>query len=170
MVNDQVINQTVSHQLESAFAQLLDKLSSLNEEELNKVPYQGSWTAAQLGDHLSKAYDIMPILNGKTELADRPIDAKIGVLKAVFLDFSTKMESPAEIAPADGPFEKAELVGRLTTQTQLLISYAQHNDLAPVCLAYGLPQIGTLTRFEWLSFLAIHTQRHLHQLNKILGA
>ncbi|MBD2756661.1 DinB family protein [Spirosoma sp. BT704] len=143
-------------------------MSPLSEEALNQVPFAGSWTAAQLGDHLAKAYDIMPILTGETKPANRPIDENIEGIKALFLDFSIKMESPKEILPDDGPFEKAELLGRLTTQTQLLISYAQHNDLTPICLAFELPKTGPLTRYEWLSFLAIHTQRHIHQLKNII--
>ncbi|MBD2701221.1 DinB family protein [Spirosoma sp. BT702] len=161
-------NQELSNELNLQFTELLRMLSSLSEEELNQVPFEGSWTAAQVGDHLSKGYNILPILSGNTEPANRPIDEKLDGIRAVFLDFSTKLESPEEIVPDGGPFEKAELIGRLTTQTQLLTSFAQHNDLTLVCLDSELPQIGTLTRYEWLSFMGIHTQRHIHQLQKII--
>jgi hypothetical protein len=161
-------NQEVSNELNTQFSELLHLLSPLDEEQLNQVPFEGSWTAAQLGDHLSKAYTIMPVLTGRTELLNRPIDEKLDGIRAVFLDFSTKLKSPAEIVPDSGPFEKAELIGRLTTQTELLASYAQHNDLTLICLDSELPTIGTLTRYEWLSFIGIHTQRHIHQLKNII--
>lgn len=169
MVNAPINNQEVSHELETAFTELLQMLSGLSEEALNQVPYAGGWTAAQVGDHLSKSYNLMPILNGRTEPADRPVDAKLDGIKAVFLDFSTKLQSPEAIVPDAGPFEKADLLGQLTTQTQLLISYAQHNDLTLVCLDYELPKAGTLTRYEWLQFFVVHTQRHIHQLKKIIN-
>lgn len=168
MVNTPINNQEVSQELETSFTELLHMLSGLSEEALNQVPFKGSWTAAQLGNHLSKSYNILSVLNGRTEPADRPVDAKLDGIRAVFLDFSTKLTSPDAIVPDAGPFEKAELLGQLTTQTQLLTSYAQHNDLTPVCLDFELPNSGTLTRYEWLSFLAIHTQRHIHQLKNII--
>ncbi|GAB3705824.1 hypothetical protein GCM10027592_38720 [Spirosoma flavus] len=161
-------NQELSNELNTQFTELLRLLFSLNEDELNQVPFDGSWTAAQVGDHLSKSYDVMPVLSGTTEPANRPIDEKLDGIRAVFLDFTTKLQSPDEIVPDSGPFEKAELIGRLNTQTQLLTSFAQHNDLTLVCLDSELPQTGTLTRYEWLSFMGIHTQRHIHQLKKII--
>ncbi|GAB4040712.1 DinB family protein [Spirosoma gilvum] len=161
-------NQEVSNELDSKFSELLQLLSPLSEDELNRVPFEESWTAAQLGDHLSKAYNIMGILTATTAPPDRPFDEKLAGLQALFLNYSIKMKSAPEITPDSGPFEKAELIGRLTTQTQLLVSYAEHNDLTLLCLNGAIPQVGTLTRYEWLLFLAVHTQRHIRQLKNII--
>src|SRR3954467_8838378 len=94
--------------------ELMQLLSPLSEEQLNTVPFEGSWTPGQLGDHLYKSYGLGAILNGKTEPTTRPIEEKIGPVKKVFLNFEIKMKSPDFIVPSIGHFDKAVLINGLT--------------------------------------------------------
>ncbi len=38
---------------------LLLQLFLCSEDQLNTIPFEGSWTPGQLGDHVHKSYDVM---------------------------------------------------------------------------------------------------------------
>lgn len=151
--------------------ELMRLLSPLSEEQLNTVPFEGSWTAGQLGDHLYKSYGLAAILDGKTEPTTRPADEKIGPVKKVFLNFEIKMKSPDFIVPSIGHFDKAVLLNGLTKRINSIKDFInKKEDLSPTCLDFQLPNAGTLTRTEWIQFMTVHTVRHVHQLKGIVAA
>ena len=65
---------------------------------------------------------------------------------------------------------KKELEERLDKKIKGLIDAATTLDLSVICTDFELPQMGHLTRAEWLYFVSYHTRRHLHQLQKIEAA
>ncbi len=151
--------------------ELLQLLTPLSEKQLNTVPFEGSWTAAQLGDHLFKSYGLLSVLNGKAEPTSRPVEEKIGPIKNIFLNFDIQMQSPDFIVPGTGPFDKATLLGGLEKRINGVKDFIRQNeDLTVTCMDFGLPNAGTLTRMEWIEFMTVHTMRHVHQLKKIVAA
>ena len=151
--------------------ELIGLLSALPEQQLNRVPYAGSWTAGQLGDHLFKSYGLSSVLKGRTAPTTRPVEEKIGPIKDVFLNFEIKMQSPDYIVPDNGPFDKTILLTALTQRINNIKDFIQdQEDLSLTCLDFELPNTGTLTRFEWIEFMLVHTIRHVHQLKKIVAA
>lgn len=156
-------------ELNDTTKELIDMLSSLNPEQLNTVPFQGSWTAGQLGEHLLKSYGIAEILNGKTAPTERPIDERISGIKDLFLNFDIKMQSPEFIIPSDGWIDKEKLISNLKEKIGYVLDYIDNNnDLTRTCLDFELPGSGPLTRTEWIQFMTVHTQRHVHQLKNII--
>jgi hypothetical protein len=150
---------------------LLHLLSPLSEAKLNAVPYEGSWTAAQLGDHLYKSYGIATVLNGKTEPTTRPVEEKVEGIKGVFLNFDIRMQSPEFIVPDNGPFDKTILLGGLTKRIHSIKEYIKNtNDLSVTYVDFELPRMGTLTGMEWIQFMTMHTIRHVRQLKRIVEA
>lgn len=147
---------------------LLQLLSSMDEEQLNQVPQAGSWSAAQVGDHLYKSYDILQILHGRVEECNRPPDQKLAPIKKEFEDFSIKMDSPEEVLPSGGHHGKAALLAglkyRLDQQREAILT----TDLSKLCLDFAIPENGPFTRLEWLGFTVIHTRRHFRQLENII--
>ena len=89
----------ITDDLTITFNELLSLLSNLNQKQLNTVPFEGSWTAAQLGDHVYKSCGAIETLNGKLSKTERPIDAKTKEIAELFLNYDIKMKSPAEIEP-----------------------------------------------------------------------
>lgn len=150
---------------------LMQLLTPLSEEQLNKVPFDGSWTAAQLGDHLYKSYGLVTVLNGRTEATVRLPEEKIGPVKDVFLNFEIKMKSPDFIVPGSGHFNKTMLLEGLTKRINGIKDFIRlKEDLTLTCLDFALPNAGTLTRMEWIEFMTVHTIRHVHQLKGIVAA
>jgi hypothetical protein len=148
---------------------LINLLSPLSQEQLNKVPFEGSWTAGQLGDHLLKSYGLGEVLIGKTASTERPVDQKIKEVRKVFLNFDIKMKTPDFIVPSDSPINKENLLNGLEKRIKFVSAFIEdHPDLSPTCLDFELPGAGTLTQEEWIQFMTVHTMRHVHQLKNIV--
>jgi uncharacterized damage-inducible protein DinB len=149
--------------------ELLDLLSSLSQEQMNTVPFEGSWTAGQLGDHLLKSYGLSKVLDGKTVATERPVDEKIKKIRELFLNFDIKFKSPEFIVPGNGPMDKEKLLKGLEDKIRYVSAFIEsHDDLSRTCLDAELPGAGTLTQTEWVQFMTVHTQRHVHQLKNMV--
>ena len=146
-------------------------MRSFNENELNTVPYEGSWTAAQVARHLMLSEDGMDeLLTAPMQEADRQPHEKAGWLKDMFLNFETKMKSPDFIVPEDKHYTHAELEGPLTDIRDKMIAAAETANLAEMApLPEGHPFEGS-TKLEMVHFITYHTMRHNHQMEKIRKA
>jgi len=154
--------------VEEAITELVTLISSLDETQVNTVPYEGSWTAGQLFSHVTKSISGMAgAMQSESALAGRDPGEKIAMLKNIFLNFSTKMQSPDFIVPDDGPFQKQATIDALTSTFEKMKEGANKANLNG--LVTGLP-FGDVTKLELLHFVLYHTQRHLHQLKNIVAA
>lgn len=164
-----MIQHDLLARINSTEAALLGIYNELSQQELNTVPYEGSWTPGQLSEHLEKACSVST-LYGRTTDTERAIDVNVEPLRKLFLDFTVKMQSPDFIYPLGDHYRKEEVVRTLETRWSDIRKAAATLDLTKTCLDFEMPVFGPLTRFEWLSFMVIHTQRHLHQLRKMQAA
>ncbi|MHA4896087.1 DinB family protein [Pedobacter sp. PWIIR3] len=162
------MNEKLTSDLKQYFSSLISLLSGLDEQQINQVPFDDSWTPGQLGDHLLKSYSAIETLKGNVAETSRPIDQHVKMLTEVMLDFSTKMNSPDFILPRTDHIDKADLIRSLQEITDELVAFSANNDLSKTCLDFEMPRIGLLTRLELLSFIDVHTQRHIHQLKEML--
>ena len=148
-----------------AIVQLADLMSAVDEDKVNTIPYEGSWTAPQLLRHVTKS------INGMTKAME--MDAKpakrnpaerITELKKIFLDFSKKLTAPDFIVPEERIYEKQSAIEALNN------SFSRFKESAVSAnsddLVEGLP-LGPITKLEIIHFVLYHTQRHLHQMKKI---
>jgi hypothetical protein len=160
-------NEIIS-QLESALGKTITLLGSFNGKDLNAVPFEGSWTAAQVGRHLHKAGTGMDeLLLAPTGPVDRDPEEKAAELKNLFLDFDIKMKSPDFIIPEDKEYDKEQLIASLREMTDKMIPAAKETDLAHLApLPEGHPLQGH-TKLEMVHFMTYHTMRHNHQIEKI---
>jgi hypothetical protein len=155
-------------EISKTFDDLITEFSSIPEEAIDIVPFEGSWTAAQLAEHVLKAVTGIPqLLNGGTEPTNRPADQKVEILRSIFLDFSTKMQAPESVRPSAAAQEKASLLQGFQQVKSALVQVANVLDLTEICTGYEFPTLGYFTRQEWLTFAVVHTKRHLEQLKRI---
>lgn len=148
--------------------ELIELLSGLDEDQLNRVPFRGSWSAGQLGHHLWKSYAVVETLRGRVQPANRVPDQKIVSVEKLFLDHNLKMESPEELVPSEYPIEKEGILKGLRQRISELETTIREEDLSLLCLDFAIPQYGKFTRLEWIAFTTIHTRRHVHQLQNML--
>ena len=147
-------------------AELLDALSSIDEQKFNSIPFEGSWTAGQISDHLLKA-DNVSILYAETQPSERPIDEKVQAVSDIFLNFELKLTPPARIVPSDERQDKQAMLKALGDVFDKLIEAANTLDLSAICMAWVIPAFGPLTRLEFLWLYNVHTIRHTRQLKNI---
>jgi len=143
----------------------------LDGDEINKVPFENSWTAGQLMNHLLMSNKgFADIMRGPVEDTQRDPSLNIETIRSIFLDFNTKMKSPDFILPPEKDYHKEALKSEFIAVKTQLIKTASSEDLSKTCTAFKLPQLGFLTRMEAIHFVLYHTQRHTHQLENIKQA
>jgi hypothetical protein len=138
--------QEVFEPLDRALLEGLRILSPLSEQQVNTAPFTGSWTAGQVTRHI--------------------INQRVQELKDLFLDYSIKFQSAPFITPGRDHYDKERLVADLETSVSKLREGCLHTDLDE---AIHHPAFGEITKLELLFFVLFHTQRHIHQLKKIVN-
>jgi uncharacterized damage-inducible protein DinB len=145
-------------------------LDSLSEEQLNKAPSQGGWTAGQVLDHILRSESGgISTMQGKIGEPKADTRALIPTLKNIFLDFSLKMKSPEFVEPTTKPLSKQDTAGRLHKVNEDLEKIIYSLDPEVTCIDFEFPGIGMMSRVEWQHFLLYHTQRHLRQLKNVVS-
>ena len=147
---------------------LLKVISTYSDENFHSVPFEGSWTAAQVCDHVAKSLaGVVISFSQQNEPPQRMPDQYVEMLKSLFLNFDQKFQSPSAILPGKSPAGKNEMYKKLKHIGDQLSNAIQKEDLSQLCTLYPFPTIGNLTRVEWITFSCFHTQRHIFQLEKI---
>lgn len=163
--------ETTLNKFQHTIEELTEMLETFNTKQFNTIPFPNSWTAGQVGDHLLKSYGSWKIFKGATVFADRPYNENCKALNELFLDFKTKLSAePSDfIYPSDGYIGKEDLILNIRAICDDIINFSCRHDLRMLCLDFEFPTLGYMTRFEWLHFYVVHTQRHINQLAKILN-
>jgi len=165
-----MINNQASYQEYAAtYGELLELLSAFSQEQLNTVPYEGSWTAAQVGRHLLKG-TIADAIEAPGAPTLRAPDAMCPAIEGIFLDFSTKLQSPDFVIPEPGVYDKKQLLQELADTVARTGKAIQTQDLSMTYPEFELPQMGALTRLEWICFAVAHAKRHIRQVRRIYEA
>ncbi|MEP7079801.1 MAG: DinB family protein [Ginsengibacter sp.] len=146
---------------------LLQTLSAQGEILLNKTSPLESWSMAQVGDHLLKSFNLDAILNGATEKPTRDFDEKVAIFWEVFENDEIKMSSPEAILPKGGIINKEKLLESLQQKINEIKKVIETKDLSKLCLNYAIPEYGYFTRWEWITFAIVHTERHVRQMKRI---
>lgn len=147
---------------------LLQGISDFPAEKFNTIPFEGSWTAAQVSDHiLISVVGVLELLFTGTRPTTRQADEKVEAIKTMFLDFTIKMQSPDFVLPRNTPIEKGQMLSAWKDLKTKITEAINTLDLSATCTAFELPGFGEFTRLEWLWFAICHTQRHTHQLKNI---
>ena len=151
-----------------AIGELTDLMSAVDEDKVNTIPFEGSWTAPQLLRHVTKSINGMTrALQMDAKPATRNPSERTDELKKIFLDFSKKLTQPEFIVPEERVYEKQSAIEGLNK------SFGRFKESAAVAnvndLVEGLP-LGPITKLEIIHFVLYHTQRHVHQMKKICEA
>lgn len=162
------MNESIINQLKAALDETVQLLSSFEPDEINKVPFEGSWTAAQAAQHLFLSQkDMDKLLLTQTLEVNRPADANAENLKSIFLNFDQKFKSPDFIDPEDKIYDKSELIKSLQDVESKLVKAAQDANLTQEApLPPGHPLQGN-SKLEIIYFTTYHAMRHNRQITNI---
>ncbi len=160
--------ETILIDTDKTFTALHQLISSFDEEQLNDIPFEGSWTAGQVVQHLILANSgFLEVMQGPVKDTERIPDEQVEHIKRDFLNFSIKMESPDFILPLPLSYSKHRQLGTIEEIKSGILHVIETMDLSKICMTFELPGYGFLTRFEAVYFVNYHTQRHTHQLKNI---
>ena len=160
-------NETLSATAD-VISELTDLMLSVDEDKVNTIPYDGSWTAPQLLRHVTKSINGMTkAMHKDAKPAERNPGERIEELKKIFLNFSKKLTQPDFIVPEELIYEKQSSIEELNKSFNRFKESAGNANLDD--LIEGLP-LGPITKLEIVHFVLYHTQRHLHQMEKICAA
>jgi len=162
------LKHKIQTEFEDTVQQVLNTLRSFSQHDLNKVPFEGSWTAGQIGEHLFKSISgIVSVLNGKVTDTDRNPEEKEQWLKDMFLNYDLKFKSAETLLPSDEPKDKEAIINQLKTPIAGMKEAIANKNLTKTCLDLVVPGAAEFTRAEWCYLVNYHSQRHVHQLKNI---
>ncbi len=85
------LTKQISKDVKAAATNLIQIFEPLEEEQINKIPFEGSWTAAQVAEHIIKSNSsIEQSLKSKGKVTERNIDKGIEGLKKDISGFNHK--------------------------------------------------------------------------------
>lgn len=167
-MKEAIHTERLAADIEDTFEELVREISKFGEAAFNRQPFPGSWTAGQTAEHIVICGSGIP--DRKTETAGRAYDEKVDALKKLFLNFDLKFKADPSLAPGPGPHNKAAILRKIRKMKTHLTTIATNQDLAMLCQDLKFPNLGFLTRYEWISFIKFHTKRHTRQIVKISQA
>ncbi|MEO6638130.1 MAG: DinB family protein [Ginsengibacter sp.] len=154
--------------LDETAEDLFQTITLFNQEEFNEIPFEGSWTAGQVADHIFKSETGLPaVLNGNSKTTERQPDEKVAKIKSIFLDYNLKMKSPDSVLPSNEKQDKEQISTALKVNREKIIGLANSLDLEKTYYDFPFPGLGEFTGIEWLTFAICHTKRHIHQMKNI---
>lgn len=150
---------------ESALTELV---SLFSQQQVNMIPFENSWTAGQLADHIIKVNaSASRSLLKEGILASRSADDKSPEFEKWLLNFEKKYAVPDFVKPSDNTYNKETIIGDLKKSFEQLKQAGNAQNLSEMI---NHPSFGEVTKFEMIEFVKFHTQRHIHQLKKIAQA
>lgn len=148
--------------------QITDAFKTADNDDINSAPFTGSWTPAQVMNHLTKSnLSIAKAMSFEGSEAHRGADKRVPELRQMFLDYSVKYKSSEFIKPEEGLYDKQLCINAFKHAIETLNESAA---AANVTDAISHPAFGEITKLELLHFTVFHLQRHLRQLNIMLLA
>jgi hypothetical protein len=158
----------IQTEFDATFTELLNLLSSFDQEQFNTKPAIEKWSAGQVAGHLIKATSgFAQLLNSVRAETERRPDEMVEKIRVDFSNFERKMTAPDFIMPEDKIYEREDLLKSFNKIKSEINEAVQTADLTKNCLAFKLPVYGFLTGLELLSFVTAHIQRHNFQLKRI---
>ncbi|MEP7230565.1 MAG: DinB family protein [Ginsengibacter sp.] len=166
MIKNTLNTSTLFSSLENTSSRLLQLISSADSSTINMIPFKDSWSAAQVVAHITKSNKaIAQSLDMPGKDVERDPAERTGELKKMFLNYDTKFKSPEFILPNQDSYQKEALIEDLKKSIGQFIAAGNAVNLSQII---SLPAFGEITKYELLHFVVYHTQRHIHQLEKIL--
>lgn len=158
---------TLTNNINKTFNDLITILSGINEKDLNRIPFENSWSIGQVVEHIILCGNGIP--DHKTDISTRRQNEKVPILKKIFSNMDEKSKADPALTPHGFDHKPHDLINQLKAIGEKLRSIATERNLNAICLDMEFPTLGLLTRYEWLSFICFHTQRHTRQIKNILN-
>ena len=158
-------------QLLESRKQMLATIAGLSQEQWHFKPHSECWSIAEIVEHLATVEAFIPTMIQARVLCSEPITE---TLESNDLPLQTRVAErwnkvqAAEMARPKGRLRlEAELIAAFCAARDNTIAYAAatQEDLRHHTGAH--PSLGVLDGYQWLLFLAAHTERHITQIREL---
>lgn len=147
--------------------ELLENVSRLTDDQLNKRVVEGKWTIMQVLDHL---YLMERAIVGSMTAAlakeeNNPTELKPYLLT---LDRSRKIEAPVPLTPPDSYQTLEQMMLKLESSRKALTNLVTGlSDEFLIRKSFPHPVFGLMDAKQWIHFIGIHEKRHLAQIEEL---
>lgn len=151
-------------------ADILNCVRDLTDEQLNQVVEEGSWSIAQVLEHLyimevNIARQILLALS--QEENDEPGSFPLHVIA----DRTNKIDAPEFLIPSNNFHTQDELKENLAESRASIEKIILENSEEVLNLkTFAHRRFGVLTLNQWISLVGYHEQRHIGQIEEIKEA
>lgn len=149
--------------------ELLESVSYLSDEQLNKKPEEATWSIMQNLEHLYLMERVVVQRMAK-ELKYNP-EPTSEVPIAMLLNRSKKIDAPDFLMPSNDFISLKEIKSKLEESREALIHFVSNTseeDLTNRAMNHRL--FGKLSLKQWVALIGYHEQRHLKQIEEVKEA
>ncbi|MBO9701424.1 MAG: DinB family protein [Sporocytophaga sp.] len=155
-------------ELNNSTNMLTNKINQFKDNDFNVKPEPNQWSAGDVAEHIYILESfINKVLVGTCISTERNPEEKILVVKNIFSNFDKKLNAPDPIAPSVNIKTIDQLLNDIKTSRLITEQIVSAHDLSLICKDFVHKGFGEMTRTEWVHFCIYHTERHLHQMQKI---
>ena len=158
--------------LESTRQAVLDATAGLSEAQWNFKSAPDRWSVAEVVEHIAAAEDFLmamvtnQVMKGPARPAGDDVKAIDDLVVAKIPDRSKKAQAPEPIRPTNrygSPQASLKHFSDARAQTEAFLK--THDDLREH--AIDSPMGEKLDGYEWVLFVAGHSERHTKQINEV---
>jgi len=160
-------------ELEASRLRLLGALAGLTEDEWRRRPSPEGWSIAECAEHITAAE--LPFakfaavsLTAEPPAEERPeIRGKDEYVRRFLRDRSQRGESPERIRPKGRFATREDTVRAFEERRAANLAYVRETSEPLRDRFAAHPFAGVIDGYQWVLFLAAHTDRHAEQIEEI---
>jgi hypothetical protein len=159
-------------ELEASRRRLLAGLEGLTEEQWRARPAPDRWSIAECAEHITAAEVPLPKLY-KSSIAVEPppqerpqIRSKDDYVRRVLRDRSRHQEAPERLHPKGRFPTREEMIRTFQERREANLDYLRTTSDALRDWFAPHPFAGLIDGYQWILFLAAHTDRHAEQIEE----
>ncbi|MCC6538976.1 MAG: DinB family protein [Bryobacterales bacterium] len=158
--------------------QFLDTVSAATPQQWTFRPAPDAWSMAEIAEHLAVTEEVvMKTVEQALAAPAASAEKKAGtagkddlVMRAV-PNRSRKVQAPEPVQPTGQRWATREaLVAEFKVRRDRTIAFIEKTNRELRAHIAPHPALGPLDSYQWILFLAAHTERHVRQMRETMGA
>ena len=152
---------------------LLDAVAGLSEAQWNFKPAPDRWSVSEVAEHITLAEDFL--FNASQQILTSPatpekkaeVQGKDEIVLTKTLDRSRKGTAPEPLVPSHKWASHQEMIEQYKKSRDRTIAYVSTTQDELRSHFYKHPAYDLLDAYQWLLFMAAHSERHILQLKEV---
>lgn len=148
-------------------AELLNSVSHLSDEQLNKEVEEGRWTVMQVLLHLYIIeFSVAKTIQYTLKKGERQ-STKVKPIELI-VDRSTKIKAPSFAEPDETFITLEEMQVKLKESRNALLQVVSNSNMDQLReKAFQHPVFGLISLEQWVPFIGYHEKRHIEQIEEL---